>query len=97
MKNLSFEKEEDNEFESNRFNPTPVHGGRLMPPHRKIAITPKNNDLEEPKLCYFSYISMTKPSISFWGLKMAEKGDSIAFLLSVALISESKNLFFSLL
>ena len=69
MKNLSFEKEEDNEFESNRFNPTPVHGGRLMPPHRKIAITPKNNDLEEPKLCNFSYVSMTLPYPFGYGSK----------------------------
>ena len=28
-----------------------------------MAITPKNNDLEEPKLFDFSYISMTNPSL----------------------------------
>ena len=70
-------------------NPNPVQGGRLIPPHQKIAITPKNNDLEEPKLCDFSYISMTNPSIPFWGLKMTKKGVSIAFLLSAVPISES--------
>ena len=42
-------------------------------PYRKMAITPKNNDPKEPKLCDFSYISMTNPLISFWGLKMAKK------------------------
>ena len=31
----------------------------------------KNNDPKEPKLCDFSYISMTNP---FLGLKMAKKG-----------------------
>ena len=39
-----------------------------------MAITPKNNDPKEPKLCDFSYISMTNPPIPFWGLKMAKKG-----------------------
>ena len=46
-----------------------------------MAITPKNDDPKEPKLCYFSYISMTDPPIPFWGLKMAKKGVSEAFLL----------------
>ena len=55
-------------------NPTPVQEGRLMPPYRKMAIAPKINDLKEPKLRDFSYISMTNPSIPFWGLKMAKKG-----------------------
>ena len=68
------------------FNPSPVRGG----PHRKMAIIhKKNNDLKEPKLCDFSYISMTNPSIPFWGLKMTKKGVSIAFLLSAVPISES--------
>ena len=63
-------------------NPTPVQGGGcFLPPYQKFAITPKNNVLEEPKLCDFSYISMTNPSIPFWGLNMARKGVSIAFLL----------------
>ena len=35
------------------FNPTPVGGGVFRPPYRKIAITPKNNDPKEPKLCDF--------------------------------------------
>ena len=37
-----------------------------------MAITPKNNDPKGPKLCDFSYISMTK---------IAKKGVFIAFLL----------------
>ena len=55
-------------------NPTPVGGDVFRPPYRKMAITPKNNDPKEPKLCDFSYISMTNPPIPFWGLKMAKKG-----------------------
>ena len=39
-----------------------------------MAITPKNNDPKEPKLCDFSYISMTNPPIPFWGIKMVKKG-----------------------
>ena len=39
-----------------RVNPTPVVGGAM-------AITPKNNDPKESKLCDFSYISMTNPPI----------------------------------
>ena len=39
-----------------------------------MAITPKNNDPKEPKLCDFSYISMTNPLIPFLGLKMPKKG-----------------------
>ena len=35
-----------------------------------MAISPNNNDLKEPKLYDFSYISMTNPPIPFWGLKM---------------------------
>ena len=58
----------------------------------KIAITPINNDLEEPKLCDFSYISMTKPP--FLGLKMVKKGFSIAFLLSAVPIYGSKKFVF---
>ena len=54
-----------------------------------MAIAPKINDLKEPKLRDFSYISMTNPSIPFWGLKMTKKGVSIAFLLSAVPISES--------
>ena len=38
-----------------------------------MAITPKNNDPKEPKICDFSYILMTNPLIPFWGLKMAKK------------------------
>ena len=71
------------------FNPTPVQGGVFCPPFKKMAITPKNNDLKEPKLHDFSYVSMTNPSISFWGLKMTKKGVSIGFLLSAVPISES--------
>ena len=56
------------------FNPTPVGGAFSAPPYRKMAITPKNNDPKVPKLCDFSYISMTNPPIPFWGLKMAKKG-----------------------
>ena len=52
--------------EQERVNPTP--------PYRKMAITPKNDDPKEPKLCDFSYISMTNPPIPFWWLKMAKKG-----------------------
>ena len=36
-------------------------GGIFCPPYQKMAITPKNNDLKEPKLCEFYYISMTLP------------------------------------
>ena len=37
-------------------NPTPVGGGGFRPPYQRMAITPKNNDPKEPKLCDFSYI-----------------------------------------
>ena len=57
-----------------QLNPTPVGGGVFRPPYQKMAITPKNNDPKEPKLCDFSYISMTNPPIPFWGLKMAKNG-----------------------
>ena len=67
--------------EQERVNPTP--------PYRKMAITPKNDDPKEPKLCDFSYISMTDPPKSFWGLKMAKKGVSKAFLLWAVPISGS--------
>ena len=76
---------------SNLFKPTPVGGAFSAPPYRKMAITPKNNDPREPKLCYFSYISMTIPPIPFLGLKMAKKGVSRAFLLSAVPISGSEN------
>ena len=36
-----------------------IQGGAYKAPHRKMAITPKNNDPKEPKLCDFSYTSMT--------------------------------------
>ena len=39
-----------------------------------MAIAPKNNDPKEPKLCDFSYISMTNPLLPLWGLKRADKG-----------------------
>ena len=61
-----------------------------------MAITPKNNDHKEPKLCDLSYISMASPPIPFWGLKMAKKGVSKAFLLSALPISRSWNSIFSL-
>ena len=67
--------------EQERVNPTP--------PYRKMAITPKNDDPKEPKLCDFSHISMTDPPIPFWGLKMVKKGVSKAFLLSAEPISRS--------
>ena len=35
-------------------NPTPVGGGAFSAPYRKMAITPKNNDSKDPKLCDFS-------------------------------------------
>jgi len=54
-----------------------------------MAITPKNIDPKEPKLCDFSYISMTNPPIPFWGLKIAKKGVFIAFLLLAVPISGS--------
>ena len=54
-----------------------------------MAITPKNNDPKEPKLCEFSYTSMKNPPIPFWGLKMAKKGVSKAFLLSAVTVSGS--------
>ena len=54
-------------------NLTPERGG-VIRPYQKMASTPKNNDPKEPKLCDFSFISMTNPSIPFWGLKMAKKG-----------------------
>ena len=38
-----------------------------------MAITPKNNDPIELKLCDFSYISMTNPPISFWGAQNGKK------------------------
>ena len=61
-------------------NPTPVQGGRFLPPpYQKMPIIPKNNDLKEPKPCDFSYISMTNPVIPLMGLKMAKKGVSMAF------------------
>ena len=44
-----------------------------------MAINPQNNDPKEPKLCEFSYISMTNPPIPFWGLKMVRKGVSIIY------------------
>ena len=56
------------------FNPTPVGGGVFRPLYRKMAITPKNNDPKEPKLCDFSYISMTNPPIPFGGSKWRKKG-----------------------
>ena len=67
----------------------------FRPPYRKMAIISKNNDPKEPKLCDFSYISMTNPPIPFLGLKMVKKGVSRAFLLSAVPISGSKNLVFS--
>ena len=70
-------------------NPTPVQVGHIPPPCRKMAITPKNNDPREPKLCEFFYISMTIPPIPFLGLKMAQKGGFRAFLLSAVPISGS--------
>ena len=51
--------------EQERVNPTP--------PYRKMAITPKNDDPKEPKLCDFSYILMTNLLIPFFGLKMEKK------------------------
>ena len=74
--------------EQERVNPTP--------PYRKMAITPKNDDPKEPKLCDFSYISITNPPIHFWELKMAKKGFFTAFLLSAVPISRSRNSFFYL-
>ena len=56
-----------------RVNPTPV-GMEAFPPYQKMAIAPKNNDPKEPKLCDFSYISMTNPSIPFGGSKWRKKG-----------------------
>ena len=67
--------------EQERVNPTP--------PYQKMAITPKNDDPKEPKLCDFSYISMTKPPIPFLGPKMAKKGVFIVFLLLAVPISGS--------
>ena len=78
------------------FNPTPVRGGVYHPPYQKMAITPLNSDPKEPKLCDFSYISMTNPPIPFLGLKMARKGVFIAFLLSAVPISGSRISFFCL-
>ena len=40
-------------------------------------------------LLLYSCIAMTNPSIPFWGLKIAKKGVSIAFLLSAVPISGS--------
>ena len=56
-----------------------------------MALSPKNNDPKEPKLCDFSYISMTNPLplLPLWGLKRADKGFFIAFLLSAVPISGS--------
>ena len=77
---------------NHQLNPTPVEMGRKFltpPPYQKMTITPKNNDPKVPKLCDFSYISMTNPNIPFWRLKVVKKGDSIAFLLSAVTISGS--------
>ena len=49
----------------------------------------KNNDLKVPKLCDFSYISMTNPPIPSWWLKMAKRGVFVAFLLWAVPISRS--------
>ena len=56
-----------------------------------MAFTPENNDPKEPKLCDFSYISMTIP---FLGLKMVKEGVFIAFFLLAIPISGSRNSFF---
>ena len=48
--------------------------GLILLLYREMAITPKNNDPKEPKLCDFSYISMTNPPIPFLGFIMAKKG-----------------------
>ena len=48
-----------------------------------MAITPKNNDPKEPKLCDFFYISMKNPPIPFRGLKMAKKGVFIHYRIFV--------------
>ena len=63
--------------------------GLILLLYREMAITPKNNDPKEPKLCDFSYISMTNPLLPLWGLKRADKGFFIAFLLSAVPISGS--------
>ena len=59
------------------FQPYSCREGAFSPPYRKMAITPKDNDPKEPKICYFSYITMTNPPIPFLGLKMAKKHYSI--------------------
>ena len=59
-------------------------------PYRKMAITPKNNDPKEPKLCDFSYISIyDKPSHTLLGAQNGKKGVFIAFLLLAVPISGS--------
>ena len=52
----------------------PIKNSAFSAPYQKMAITPKDNDPKEPKICYFSYISMTNPPIPFLGLKLAKKG-----------------------
>ena len=63
--NYRIKRQINNSIVLKLFNPTPVGGGSFLPPYRKMAITPKNNDPKEPKLCDFSYISMTNPPIPF--------------------------------
>ena len=50
-------------------------------------MTPKSNDTELKKID-FSQKPMGVPPIPFWGLEMAKKGVSIAFLLSAVTKSE---------
>ena len=52
--------------EQERVNPTP--------PYRKMAITPKNDDPKEPKLCDFSYTYIyDKASHTLLGAQNGEK------------------------
>ena len=64
-----------NKQHSDIVNTPPVGGGAFSapPPTKKMAITPKDNDPKEPKLCDFSFISMTNP-YSFGGSKWQKKG-----------------------
>ena len=55
---------------------------------KTAILTPESNDTELKKFD-FSQKPMGVPPIPFWGLEMAKKGVSIAFLLSAVPISES--------
>ena len=78
-------------FSKNRVNPT-IRGAFKAPPEQKLHFLVPFCDPYDPKKFDFSQISMTMPPIFFWGLEMAKKVVSIAFLLSAGPKFGSKNL-----